>query len=158
MRHFQTHHIGLSFITFLLCGCTPLNYRANKHFTEEKWIRKEPIFFNFTPHRTGSYQPTIWLRHSTNYLYRDFHCLLTVSQGHLAISVDTLHLMTTNAKGNWIGQGLQGLKTLSCPLPHTIRLDSACHYQITIQHLMEDDTLQAVRDAGILLEPQSQNH
>ena len=39
-----------------------------------------------------------------------------------------------------------------------MRLDSACHYQARIRHLMTDDTLPAIKDIGIVLEPQTHNN
>lgn len=136
-------------------SCHSPAYQANEHFPGEEWPRDRNIQFDFTPKQSGEYLPSVWIRHSTDYPYQDFHCLLTITQGHLCISADTLHLTLASPEGDWKGQGLQGLKTLTQPAPHGTYLDSACHYQIAIQHLMADDTLQAVKDVGIKIEQQA---
>ena len=162
MRRGGTHHAMGSLAGFLLAailgGCDTSAYRASHHFPDERWPQKQEATFEFSPARTGDYRPSVWLRHSSNYLYQDFHGLFTITQGHITLWADTIHLNVADSNGKWTGQGLQGLKTITHSLPHSVRLDSACNYQARIRHLMTDDTLPAIKDIGIVLEPQTHNN
>lgn len=140
-----------------LSGCDTSSFKANHHFSGEKWPREETVMSKFIPSRTGIYLPSVWIRHTTDYPYRDLHCLLTISRDYVTYLSDTLHLTLATSQGTWLGQGLNGLKTIFHSCSNPVVLDSAECYTITIRQLMKDNPLPAISDAGIVLELQTPN-
>lgn len=123
-------------------------YRSIAH---ETWNRDSNYKFDFNITRPGSYVVSTCVRHTTDYKQHNLSCHLTVSHPGLMTVKMNADMILANEDGEWLGQGVGGLKTIVHPSDQVLHLDSAGIYTVEISHRMKEKELKGIKNIGIKL-------
>ena len=116
---------------------------------DEVWERDSNYRFEFDITQPGRYLMSTCVRHTTDYKQRNISCYLTISyRGSELNSINTDVLMA-DENGQWIGQGLGGLKTVVQPIKEIFHFDSTGIYTVEVRHRMKDKQLKGIKNIGI---------
>ena len=137
----------------LLLACTACNFSSTrekyKMLADEVWERDSNYRFEFDITQPGRYLMSTCVRHTTAYKQRNISCYLTISyRGSELNSINTDVLMA-DENGQWIGQGLGGLKTVVQPIKEIFHFDSTGIYTVEVRHRMKDKQLKGIKNIGI---------
>lgn len=123
-------------------------YRSIAH---ETWNRDSNYKFDFNITRPGNYVVSTCVRHTTDYKQHNLSCHLTVSHPGLMTVKMNADMILANEDGEWLGQGVGGLKTIVHPSDQVLHLDSAGIYTVEISHRMKEKELKGIKNIGIKL-------
>lgn len=123
-------------------------YRSIAH---ETWNRDSNYKFDFNITRPGTYVVSTCVRYTTDYKQHNLSCHLTVSHPGLMTVKMNADMILANEDGEWLGQGVGGLKTIVHPSDQVLHLDSAGIYTVEISHRMKEKELKGIKNIGIKL-------
>lgn len=125
-------------------------YHSYRPISDIGWQKDDTLCFNLpTTHKPMSTGLQVGIRHTAAYPYSDIWLEIssTIEQH---ITSDTLHILLATEKGEWKGNGTNGLIQYLHPQPITLDMpDSVKNAVIRITHLMSDSTLTGINDVGI---------
>ncbi|WP_065218262.1 MULTISPECIES: gliding motility lipoprotein GldH [Butyricimonas] len=140
---------------FLLSCCMACNISPNpgiyKSIARETWDRDSNYKFEFNITQPGTYVVSTCVRHSTDYKQHNLSCHLTVSHPGLMTVKMNPDIILANENGEWLGQGLGGLKTIVHSSDQVLHLDSTGIYTVEISHRMKEKELKGIKNIGIKL-------
>ena len=141
----------------ILLGCTGCHldlssYKSYRTLSKERWIRDSVIAFKAQDLVPGEYQLKIRLRHTTDYMYANLRCFLSIHRNNQPIKIDTINLILADDNGDWLGDGMKGLKTIIQPVGKIAPSDSCRSYTFYLWHSMRNKELKGIKNIGIELE------
>ena len=142
----------------ILLGCTGCHldlssYKSYHTLSKETWIRDSVITFKTKDLLPGTYQLKIGLRHTTDYMYANLRCFLSINRNNQFIKIDTINLILADENGDWLGDGMKGLKTIIQPVGKIIPSDSCSSYTFYLWHTTQNKELKGIKNIGVELEP-----
>ena len=137
----------------LLLACTACNFSSTrekyKMLDNEVWERDSNYRFEFDITQPGRYLMSTCIRHSTDYKQRNISCYLTISYRGMELNSINTDVLMADENGQWIGQGLGGLKTVVQPIKEIFHFDSTGIYTVEVRHRMKDRQLKGIKNIGI---------
>ena len=140
------------YILFLLLGCIACNFSSTqekyKTLANEIWERDSNYKFEFDITQPGRYHLSTCIRHTTDYNQRNISCYLTVRHQGVEIDKESADIIIADNNGEWIGQGLAGLKTVVQPIDRIFHFDSTGIYTVEVKHRMKNKQLKGIKNIG----------
>lgn len=137
----------------LLLACTACNFSSPrekyKMLADEVWERDSNYRFDFDITQPGRYLISTCVRHTTDYKQRNISCYLTIFFQDTELNSINTDVLIADENGQWIGQGLGGLKTVVQPIKEVFHFDSTGIYTVEVRHRMKDRQLKGIKNIGI---------
>lgn len=141
---------GISFILFCCIACSDESHHENyRSLANEIWERDSNYKFNIHITEPGIYRVSACIRHTTDYKQKNLSCYLTISNPNIPEFSDTIEVIIANENGEWVGQGLGGLKTVIQPLKQVFHFDSTGIYNLELKHRMKEKHLEGIKNVGV---------
>ncbi|MEN8139225.1 MAG: gliding motility lipoprotein GldH [Bacteroidota bacterium] len=117
------------------------------------WNKDSIIEFNFSLEDTLSKnQVFINVRNTVDYQYSNLYLFTKVSFPDGKILQDTLEYEMTDVDGQWLGEGLSGLKSNLLYYKKDVVFYAKGDYTVSIQHGMRTENLEGIQDVGLRIE------
>ena len=141
------------YIFTLLLGCTSCSFtpvqEKYKTLPKERWERDSNYKFEFNITQTGNYHISICIRHTSDYKQKNIGCNLSISRQGTTLLNENTDVTLVDNNGEWLGEGLPGLKSLVQPVNPILTADSVGVYTIEVKHRMKDKQLNGIKNIGI---------
>ena len=148
-------------LLWLSVSCTdPLVYSEFSSLQEAQWQRSDTLQFDMPITDTiNAHHLYINLRNNESYPFSNLFLITTFRGPSGETAVDTLEYEMAKPNGEWLGEGLGGLKESRLWFRENIVFPESGVYSIKVTHAMREngvveglDVLQGVTDIGIELE------
>lgn len=143
------------YILFILSCCMACHISPNmenyQSIPGETWNRDSNYTFEFNITKPGTYVLSTCVRHATDYKQHNVSCYLTITHPGMLPTNMITDVTLADKDGEWLGQGLGGLKTVTQTSGQVLHLDSVGIYTIEIGHRMKEKELKGIKNIGIKL-------
>jgi len=101
---------------------------------------------------TATYRVEVDVRHAGTYAYRNLYVGRDVLNKGGTVYHDTAEFQLASPEGQWIGDGITGLKTVTLPYrSEGLRFPKPDTYRFRLQHLMRDEPLEGIHSVALKL-------
>ena len=134
------------------CGPSP-EFAVVRDLPGEAWHRDSLLIFDVDVADTSAnYRVEIDLRHAGTYPYRNLYLGRDVLNERGTVYHDTAEFQLASPEGQWLCDGITGLKTVSLPYrSEALRFPKAGTYRFRLQHLMRDEPLEGIHSVALKL-------
>lgn len=146
--------ISEAFLLLSVLSCNRSEKWVQAEFVDidpDRWSRSESLYFSVdsTLDLTEEYEPFLIIRLERNYPYQDLW--LAVNQASLdgVQDTDTIRIPVSDKDGKWLGKSLHNIVEISFPVRPCGRLPEG--YELSVRHVMRDESLVGVMNLGIIL-------
>ena len=135
-------------------GCSPSpEFAVVRDIPGEAWYSDSLLVFDVEiADTTATYRVEVDVRHAGTYAYRNLYVGRDVLNTGGTVYRDTAEFQLASPEGQWIGDGITGLKTV--PLPYRsegLRFPKPDTYRFRLQHLMRDEPLKGIHSVALKL-------
>jgi gliding motility-associated lipoprotein GldH len=121
--------------------------------TDAAWTKDNVVSFEFTLNDTLSEnQVYINIRNTVDYPYSNLFLFTQVDFPDGRILRDTLEYEMTNAEGQWLGDGISGIKNNLLYYKKDVVFYEKGDYKFSVQHGMRTDSLIGIQNVGLRIE------
>jgi gliding motility-associated lipoprotein GldH len=100
------------------------------------------------------YRVTMKIRHNADYPYQNLYIFRTIMSAQGLEYTDTVNLLLADDQGNWLGEGLGELKTMSWAYNRkSLQFKESGNFTFTLQQGMRDEFLKGITDVGLEIYP-----
>ncbi|MDX1283445.1 MAG: gliding motility lipoprotein GldH [Draconibacterium sp.] len=92
------------------------------------------------------------IRNDINYGYSNLWLFIEIVQPKGIAVKDTFEIVLADPTGQWLGEGMGGLKTRQSVYRRNVYFPNSGDYKITIQQGMREDELEGISDVGFRAE------
>jgi len=125
-------------------------YRA---IPETGWHKDSLVVFNIPVEDTlQNHNLLINIRNETSYNYSNIWLFVEILQPNGEMLKDTFEIALADPSGEWLGEGIGGLKTRETIFRRNVKLPVSGKYTVKIQHGMRQDVLKGIHDVGFRIE------
>lgn len=142
----------LLFISAWLISCSSNTVYSEFHpVADEGWNRDSVSAFTFHISDTSAlYQMRLYIRHKETYPYQNIWLFVSDSSRHIAPN-DTLLFYLANDRGEWLGQGKNGIVEMPMLYQEQRQFADTGTYTILVQQAMRDTILRGIDNIGFEL-------
>lgn len=151
-------HIASLFILVCMLAACQLGpvYNEFVEVSDQGWQRDSVSTFTFHIDDTlSSYQMLIYLRYVETYPYQNIwlfvHDAECMEQPH-----DTLEYYLANDRGEWLGQGKNGVIEMPMLYQQERYFSHSGDYTLRVQQAMRDECLMGIRNIGLVIKKNGQ--
>lgn len=145
--------ISLYILTsMLLIACSSNTvYSEFQSVSPEGWNRDSVCAFTFHISDTSSiYQMRLYVRHKETYPYQNIWLFIADSSRH-SMPNDTLLFYLANDRGEWLGQGKNGMIEMPMLYQEQRQFADTGEYTVLVQQAMRDTFLRGIDNIGFEL-------
>ena len=135
-------------------GCSPSpEFAVVRDIPGEAWYADSMLVFDVAiADTTATYRVEVDVRHAGTYAYRNLYVGRDVLNKGGTVYHDTAEFQLASLEGQWIGDGITGLKTVTLPYrSEGLRFPKADTYRFRLQHLMRDEPLEGIHSVALKL-------
>lgn len=135
-------------------GCSPSpEFAVVRDIPGEAWYIDSMLVFDVAiADTTATYRVEVDVRHAGTYAYRNLYVGRDVLNKGGTVYHDTAEFQLASPEGQWIGDGITGLKTVTLPYrSEGLRFPKADTYRFRLQHLMRDEPLEGIHSVALKL-------
>ena len=135
-------------------GCRPSpEFAVVRDIPGEAWYADSMLVFDVEiADTTATYRVEVDVRHAGTYAYRNLYVGRDVLNKGGTVYRDTAEFQLANPEGQWIGDGITGLKTVTLPYrSEGLRFPKPDTYRFRLQHLMRDEPLKGIHSVALKL-------
>ena len=135
-------------------GCSPRpEFAVVRDIPGEAWYADSMLVFDVEiADTTATYRVEVDVRHAGTYAYRNLYVGRDVLNKGGTVYRDTAEFQLANPEGQWIGDGITGLKTVTLPYrSEGLRFPKPDTYRFRLQHLMRDEPLKGIHSVALKL-------
>lgn len=120
---------------------------------DEGWHKDSVVVFNIPVEDTiQNLNLLINIRNETSYNYSNLWLFIEILQPDGKMLSDTFEIVLAEPSGEWLGEGIGGLKTREAIFRRNVRLPFSGEYKVKLQHGMRQDVLKGIHDVGFRIE------
>lgn len=135
-----------------LCACNNRQlYNESQAIPTHGWHIEEPLTFNIENPAPQTCDIELFIRHTTQYNYRNLWLFVEHTTPDSTITTDTINITLANKYGKWEGGGWGSHHQVEYPLYSKLPLDSGMH-TIKITQGMREIILKDIANVGISVE------
>ncbi len=124
-----------------------------KAIPETGWHKDSLVVFNIPVEDTlQNHNLLINIRNETSYNYSNIWLFIEILQPDGEMLKDTFEIALANPSGEWLGEGIGGLKNREAIFRRNVKLPFSGEYTVKIQHGMRQDVLKGIHDVGFRIE------
>jgi gliding motility-associated lipoprotein GldH len=135
-------------------GCSPSpEFAVVRDIPGEAWYADSMLVFDVEiSDTTATYRVEVDLRHAGTYAYRNLYVGRDVLSKGGTVYHDTAEFQLASPEGQWVGDGITGLKTVTLPYrSEGLRFPKSDTYRFRLQHLMRDEPLNGIHSVALKL-------
>ena len=135
-------------------GCSPSpEFAVVRDIPGEAWYSDSLLVFDVEiADTTATYRVEVDVRHAGTYAYRNLYVGRDVLNKGGTVYRYTAELQLASPEGQWIGDGITGLKTVTLPYrSEGLRVPKPDTYRFRLQHLMRDEPLKGIHSVALKL-------
>jgi gliding motility-associated lipoprotein GldH len=135
-------------------GCSPSpEFAVVRDIPGEAWYADSMLVFDVEiADTTATYRVEVDVRHAGTYAYRNLYVGRDVLNKGGTVYHDTAEFQLASPEGQWIGDGITGLKTVTLPYrSEGLRFPKPDTYRFRLQHLMRDEPLNGIHSVALKL-------
>ena len=137
---------------FISCDRT-LVFEKYKAIPEAGWHKDSLVVFNIPLEDTlQNHNLLINIRNKTSYNYSNIWLFIEILQPDGELLKDTFEIALADPSGEWLGEGIGGLKTRQAIFRRNVRLPVSGEYTVTLQQGMRQEVLKGIHDVGFRIE------
>lgn len=144
---------GFILVLFFFLSCKEqTEYFLYRQIDKSRWYKDSILHLQFDSLSVSpftSYNVDIEVTHDNSYPYRNLWLLVGHNLRDSVMQYDTVKFDLADAAGKWLGSGAGGLRQLSVPYDHAVRLDTTVSYRFSISQVMADNPLRGIGKIGI---------
>jgi gliding motility-associated lipoprotein GldH len=147
--------VFFSFIVcLLLCSCNKnVLYTEYRKFDGDQWYAKNKAVFDVDIKDNSSLNNvSLMIRHADAYPYSNMFLFLETTYPDGKTVVDTMEVIMSNNKGEWLGSGAGDIYDLKVPIKRNVKFPLTGKYKFSFQQAMRTDPLPMVMDFGFEIE------
>ena len=144
----------LAALLLVLSSCNKNVVYSKYHtFENSEWQASEKAVFDVEISDTQSLNNiSLMVRHADSYPYRNLFLFVTSSYPDGKVLRDTMEVILSNQKGEWMGSGAGDIFDFKVPIKKNVRFALPGKYQFTFEQAMRVDPLPMVMDFGFEIE------
>jgi gliding motility-associated lipoprotein GldH len=146
--------LGIVFLIVLLWSCD--QQRIFDDYTaipQHSWHKDSIVDFNVPIHDTlDNHNFYINIRNDVEYPYSNLWLFIELTQPDGQFVRDTFEVALANQAGEWLGEGIGGLKTRNAIYRRNIYFPVSGTYNIKLQQGMRNEIVKGISDVGIRIE------
>lgn len=123
-------------------------YNSNTAIEADGWEMYNAKEFTVEIPATASYDVELFVRHNSNYPYRNLWLFIDHTTPDNITTSDTINIAMADAYGQWKGGGWGTAYQIKQPIHHLQLLDSGSH-TIKISHAMREFKLRGINNVGV---------
>jgi gliding motility-associated lipoprotein GldH len=128
-------------------------YSEYRTFSDEQWYAKDKAVFDLEITDTQSLNNiSLMIRHGDTYSYNNLFLFVTTKYPDGKILTDTMEVVLSNSKGEWLGSGVGDIFDFKVPIKKNVRFPLGGKYQFTFEQAMRVDPLPMILDFGFEIE------
>jgi gliding motility-associated lipoprotein GldH len=151
----QLHRFALIAILAIAgFGCNPSpEFAVVRDIPGEAWYADSMLVFDVeVSDTTVTYRVEVDVRHAGTYAYRNLYVGRDVLNKGGTVYQDTAEFQLASPEGQWIGDGITGLKSVTLPYrSEGLRFPKPDTYRFRLQHLMRDEPLNGIHSVALKL-------
>lgn len=138
----------------VLAACnSKIVYSEYRTFTEQGWSADKPAEFELDITETQQLNNvSLMIRHADDYPYRNIFLFVTTRYPDGKIMKDTMEVVLSNQKGEWMGSGAGDIFDFKVPIKKNVRFALPGHYKFSFEQAMRVDPLPQILDFGFEIE------
>lgn len=124
-----------------------------KTFEESQWSAKDKAVFDLEITDTQTLNNiSLMIRHTETYPYNNLFLFVTTKYPDGKILTDTMEVVLSNSKGEWLGSGAGDIYDFKVPIKKNVRFPLGGKYQFIFEQGMRVDPLPMIMDFGFEIE------
>lgn len=124
-----------------------------KTFEESQWSAKDKAVFDLEITDTQTLNNiSLMIRHAETYPYNNLFLFVTTKYPDGKILTDTMEVVLSNSKGEWLGSGVGDIYDFKVPIKKNVRFPLGGKYQFIFEQGMRVDPLPMIMDFGFEIE------
>lgn len=124
-----------------------------KTFEESQWYAKDTAVFDLEITDTQTLNNiSLMIRHVETYPYNNLFLFVTTKYPDGKILTDTMEVVLSNNKGEWLGSGAGDIYDFKVPIKKNVRFPLGGKYQFIFEQGMRVDPLPMIMDFGFEIE------
>ena len=141
-------------LTFLLLGCNSNVVFSKFHtFNDNEWKSTEKAEFDLEITDTQTLNNvSLMIRHADSYPFNNIFLFVTTKYPDGKITNDTMEVILSNQKGEWLGSGAGDIFDFKVPIKKNVRFPLAGKYHFSFEQGMRVDPLPLIMDFGFEIE------
>lgn len=140
-------------VTLLLCACGSRElYNESIAITETGWSAQDSKTFTIDMQSQQPCDIEIFVRHTTQYPYRNLWLFVEHTAPDSTINNDTINIAMADKYGNWNGSGWGSHHQIQHTLHHALPLDSGTHI-VKITQGMREEKIKGIANIGVKVTP-----
>lgn len=142
------------FAGMLFASCNKdIVFSKYKTFDESQWYAKDKAVFDLEITDTQTLNNiSLMIRHVETYPYNNLFLFVTTKYPDGKILTDTMEVVLSNSKGEWLGSGAGDIYDFKVPIKKNVRFPLGGKYQFTFEQGMRVDPLPMIMDFGFEIE------
>jgi gliding motility-associated lipoprotein GldH len=145
--------IGLFAAVFFSSCSRNIVYTQYKTFNDNQWFANDKAVFDVEIKDTQSLNNiSLMVRHTDTYPYNNIFLFVTTKYPDGKILTDTMEVVLSNSKGEWLGSGAGDIFDFKVPIKKNVRFPLAGKYQFIFEQSMRVDPLPMIMDFGFEIE------
>lgn len=145
--------VFLCAVIFLTSCNKNVIYSKYHTFKNNEWSVKDKAVFDVEINDTQSLNNVnLMVRHADGYPFNNLFLFVTSKYPDGKVKVDTMEVILSNQKGEWLGSGAGDIYDFKVPIKKNVRFPLAGKYQFIFEHGMRSDPLPLVMDLGFEIE------
>lgn len=122
-------------------------------FEDNDWYSKDKAVFDVEITDVNTLNNiSLMVRHADSYPYSNIFLFVQTTYPDGKITNDTMEVVLSNTKGEWLGSGAGDIFDLKVPIKKNVRFPLAGKYKFSFQQAMRTDPLPLIMDFGFEIE------
>ena len=152
-KKIETRSSALLLLALFLSACRGNElYNSYTAIEADGWKMYDAKAFAIDIPATGSYDVELFVRHNSQYPYRNLWLFIDHTTPHGVTTTDTINIAMADAYGQWNGGGWGTAYQIKQTLHLQHPLDSGSH-TIKISHAMREYQLRGINNIGVTITP-----
>jgi gliding motility-associated lipoprotein GldH len=154
MRKMIQFSIFLAVISVGFYACDSARvFDQYRQIPESGWYKDSLVFFTVPVADTlQNHNLLIQIRNQTTYKYSNLWLFVEILQPDGIVLRDTFEIVLADHSGQWLGDGLGGIKMMQTMYRRGVYFPISGEYTISLQQGMRDEILYGIHDVGIRIE------
>lgn len=154
MKRYLPLFFVVIFAGLLFTSCNKnMVFEKYKAIPETGWHKDSVVVFNIPVEDTlQNHNLHINIRNETSYNYSNLWLFIEILQPDGEMLTDTFEVILADPSGEWLGEGIGGLKTREAIFRRNVKFPVPGEYTVKLQHGMRQDVLKGIHDVGFKVE------